>query len=221
MKKIEVKPFGITPNQEPINRCRLINENGMELCVLAYGGIVQSLKVPDRNGQLEDVVLGFDTLADYVNNNSPYFGAIIGRCGNRIANGKFLINGMEYTLAQNTGEHHLHGGIVGFDSVVWEVEDISTPEKSVVKLFYRSVDGEEGYPGNLDVEVTYALSNDNAFEITYHATTDKPTILNFPMARHRQGAGAVGCAGGSADASHSAGENGGIPRLFQQALRAF
>ncbi len=174
-----MKQFGVTPNKEIINRYTLFNQNGMELTVLSYGGIVQAVKVPDRNGKLEDVVLGFDNLDDYIHHNSPYFGAIIGRCGNRIAKGKFSINGNEYALAKNNGDVHLHGGSVGFDSVVWKVEDISTSEKSMLKLTYRSVDGEEGYPGNLDVEVVYALTNTNAIEITYRATTDQPTIVNL------------------------------------------
>jgi aldose 1-epimerase len=179
VKKIEVKEFGITPNNKIVNKYTLSNENGMELTVLSYGGIVQSLKVPDRNGKVEDVVLGFDTLDDYVHHNSPYFGAIIGRFGNRIAKGKFSIDGVAYNVAQNNGDNHLHGGQVGFNAVVWKVEDVSTEDTQRLKLFYRSIDGEEGYPGNLDVEIIYVLTSDNAFEITYSASTDKSTIINL------------------------------------------
>lgn len=179
MKKIEVMEFGTTPTNEVVNLYTLSNKNGMELRVLSYGGIVQSLKVADRNGKVEDVVLGFDNLDDYVQNNSPYFGAIIGRFGNRIAKGRFSINGISYTVAQNNGDNHLHGGGIGFNAVVWKVEDRSTQDTPMLKLFYRSVDGEEGYPGNLDVEVVYSLTPDNAFEIQYRASTDKPTIINL------------------------------------------
>ena len=149
MKNIETTTFGKTPNNENVERYTLSNKNGMEVNVISYGGIVQSLKVPDRNGKIDDIVLGFDSLSDYVSNNSPYLGALIGRFGNRIANGKFSIDGVEYTVAQNNGANHLHGGTVGFDSVVWQVDGISAQGNPTLKLSYKSVDGEEGYPGNL------------------------------------------------------------------------
>ncbi len=179
MKEITVRKFGVTPTNETVNQYTFSNKNGLTISIISLGGIVQSLLTPDRNGKMEDIVLGFDNLDDYVNRNHPYFGAIIGRFGNRIADGKFFIDSNEYVLAKNAGENHLHGGVTGFDSVVWKVEDVSTPETPTLKLSYESVDGEEGYPGNLTVEVLYALTDDDVFEITYRATTDKPTVVNL------------------------------------------
>ena len=156
----------------------LRNTRGMEGRITNYGGIVVSLKVADRSGKAGDVVLGFDSLASYVKDN-PYFGCLIGRCGNRIAKGRFSIDGTEYTLVRNVGADALHGGIKGFDKVVWEVnENEGVPGRSLV-LSYVSKDGEEGYPGTLTVQVTYTLSDSNDLRIDYHATTDKPTIVNL------------------------------------------
>ncbi len=179
MKSLKVNHFGTTPLGEPVDSYTLTNDHGVEVTILSFGGIIQSLKVPNRMGVSEDVVLGFDNLNDYVHSNSPYFGAIIGRCGNRIANGKFVLDGVTYHLVKNNSENHLHGGKVGFNAVVWSVEDVSTEESPRVKLSYLSKDGEEGYPGNLNVEVMYALTDDNAIEITYRAITDKTTVINL------------------------------------------
>jgi aldose 1-epimerase len=156
----------------------LTNENGMTVKLINYGGIVSHLLVPDKNGKTEDVVLGLDSLQNYLN-DTPYFGAIVGRYGNRIAKGNFKLEGQGYTLPINNGENHLHGGVKGFDKVVWDAEDFIFPETAGVILSYTSEDGEEGYPGNLNVKVTYTLSNKNELRINYEATTDKATIVNL------------------------------------------
>jgi aldose 1-epimerase len=134
--------------------------------------------VPDKKGKLDDVVLGFETLEKYLAGH-PYFGAIVGRYGNRIAKGKFILNGVEYTLATNNGENHLHGGIRGFDKVVWKVEQINKENEKGIQLSYLSKDGEEGYPGNLSCVVIYTLTNNNELKIQYEAETDKPTPINL------------------------------------------
>jgi aldose 1-epimerase len=156
----------------------LTNENGMTVKLINYGGIVSHLLVPDKNGKTEDVVLGLDSLQNYLN-DTPYFGAIVGRYGNRIAKGNFILEGQGYTLPKNNGENHLHGGVKGFDKVVWDAEDFIFPETAGVILSYTSEDGEEAYPGNLNVKVTYTLSNKNELRINYEATTDKATIVNL------------------------------------------
>ncbi|HET6853024.1 MAG TPA: aldose epimerase family protein, partial [Pyrinomonadaceae bacterium] len=143
-----------------------------------YGGIVVSLKSPDRNGKLDDVVLGFRDLEPYTK-PGPYFGALIGRYGNRIAKGRFKLNGVEYKLATNNGENHLHGGIKGFDKVVWTGREMKTKAGPAVVLTYLSKDGEEGYPGNLRVRVVYTLTSKNELKIDYSATTDKDTVINL------------------------------------------
>ena len=150
----------------------------MEVKITNYGGIITSVLVPDKDGKMEDVVLGYDNLEGYLK-SSPYFGAIVGRYGNRIANGKFTLDGKEYPLAVNNGKNHLHGGLVGFDKVIWETE-IEKKENSVaLKMKYLSKDMEEGYPGNLNVEVIYTIDNENAIAIDYIATTDKTTHVNL------------------------------------------
>lgn len=154
----------------------LTNGNGCELAVTNFGAKIVSLLVPDRNGNFVDVVIGHDSIDDYLVSEEPYFGAICGRTGNRIAKGKFTLDGKEYTLAVNNGPNNLHGGLKGFNAVVWDVKDIS---ENSIRLFYFSKDGEEGYPGNLSVTVTYTLTDDNAVNIDYQAETDKPTILNL------------------------------------------
>ena len=154
------------------------NKHGVEAKITTYGGIVVSLKVPDRNGKLDDVVLGFDNLDDYLKGH-PYFGAIIGRYGNRIAKGRFTLNGDEYKLAINNGPNHLHGGIKGFDKVVWSAKPINLKNEVGLELTYLSRDGEEGYPGNLFVTVTYTLTDNNELKIDYTATTDKDTVVNL------------------------------------------
>ena len=154
----------------------LTNKNGCEVTVTNYGAKIVSLMVPDKNGTLTDVVTGHQTIDDYLTSEEPYFGAVCGRVANRIAKGKFTLDGKEYTLAINNGPNHLHGGIKGFNAVVWDVKAIS---ENSIQLFYLSIDGEEGYPGNLSVTVTYVLTDDNSLDIYYEAKTDKPTILNL------------------------------------------
>lgn len=172
-------PFGVTRDGQPVEVFTLRNANGVEARIINYGGIVLSLKVPDRNGQFGDVVLGFDTLAEY-EQKSPYFGCLIGRYGNRIAGGRFTLNGVTYQLATNDGPNHLHGGIKGFDKRVWKVERAEvTPQGPQLVLSYLSPDGEEGYPGNLHVTATYTLTKDNGLRLDYRATTDKDTIVNL------------------------------------------
>lgn len=170
--------FGKTKDSTPIELYTLKNANGVEMDVITYGGRITSLKVPNKDGKLENVILGFDTIEDYQKDN-PFFGALIGRYGNRIAKGKFTLNGEEFTLATNDGSNHLHGGVNGFDRVVWTAKPIEGLEDSSLQLVYRSKDGEEGYPGNLKVTVTYTLTKDNAVEVTYEATTDKTTVVNL------------------------------------------
>ncbi len=174
---IEKAGHGKLPDGRAIDLYTLTNANGLKARVTNYGAIVTELWVPDRDGKLGDVVLGYDKLADYVK-DTPYFGAIVGRYGNRIAHGKFTLDGKQYTLATNWKIHHLHGGSVGFDKVVWRAEPVRTNQAVGLKLSYLSKDGEEGYPGNLDLTVTYWLTNCNSLKIEYQATTDKPTPCN-------------------------------------------
>ena len=171
--------FGkINDSVEEIKLFTLKNQNGLIAKITNYGGIVTSLIVPDKNGELDDVVLGFDTIKSYLNEH-PYFGAIVGRYANRIANGRFCLDGVEYKLAMNDGEDHLHGGLVGFDKVVWDAEPIESKNGVGVKLHYLSQDTEEGYPGNLDVIVVYMLTNQNELTIDYEALSDKPCPVNL------------------------------------------
>lgn len=170
--------FGIMPQGDSVVRYTLTNANGMEVKILNYGGIVQSILVPDKNGKMGDVALGFDSLSQYIG-QSPYFGAIIGRFGNRIARGTFTLNDSVYHLFVNDGPNSLHGGKEGFDKKIWEVTPASTDSSQTLNLHYLSKDGEEGYPGDLNVHVTYTLSNDNALRIDYEATTSKPTVINL------------------------------------------
>ncbi len=156
----------------------LANHNGVEAAITNYGGILVSLKVPDRTGAPGDIVLGYDTLDGYIK-QSPYFGAIVGRYGNRIAKGRFALNGKEYSLALNDGENSLHGGLKGFDKVMWSARDVSTSQAPALELTYVSKDGEEGYPGTLTSKVTYTLTDANELRIDYAATTDKDTVLNL------------------------------------------
>jgi aldose 1-epimerase len=160
----------------------LENRHGLKTEICDYGGTVVRLFVPDRRGELADVVLGFDSVEEYARNRG-YFGALIGRCGNRTAGGKFTHAGKSYTLAANNSPAgvpcHLHGGVKGFDKVLWQAEPIDTDAGPAVRLRYRSVDGEEGYPGNLDVEVVYTLTQDDALRLDYTATTDQPTPVNL------------------------------------------
>ncbi|MGN6401031.1 MAG: aldose epimerase family protein [Flavisolibacter sp.] len=154
----------------------LKNKNGMTAAITNYGGRLVSLLVPDKNGRLTDVVVGFSNVKNYINSTEPYFGATIGRVGNRIAKGKFSLDGKRYTLFTNNGPNTLHGGKKGFQAVVWEA---SQPNDTSLILRYLSKDGEEGFPGNLDVKVTYSLTSDNGFKCDYEATTDKKTVVNL------------------------------------------
>ena len=176
--KMKKEAFGKTPDGTAVDLYTLTNAKGVEARIITYGGIVVSLKVPDRNRKFDDVVLGYDNLEGYIKNN-PYFGALIGRYGNRIAKGKFTLNGVEYTLAKNNGENHLHGGIKGFDKVVWKASQVRGKNGAALQLTYLSKDGEEGYPGNLSVTAIYTLTDNNEVRIDYSATTDKDTILNL------------------------------------------
>ena len=170
--------YGQTADGKPVDLYTLTNANGCKVTITNYGGIVVALEVPDRQGQLDDVVLGFDTLDKYLNGH-PCFGALIGRVGNRIAGGTFRLDGVTHTLAINDGPNHLHGGLKGFDKVVWQGELVEGQDRASLSLSYLSVDGEEGYPGNLSVTVTYSLTRENELEIDYRATTDKRTVLNL------------------------------------------
>ena len=171
-------PFGSTERGEAVSAYTLKNAHGIELQVLDYGGIIVSLRVPDRTGRLGDVVLGFDSLADY-QRGSPYFGALIGRYGNRIARGRFSLDGRGYTLATNNGPNHLHGGVRGFDKVVWKIAPFQHADSVGLVLTYTSPDGEEGYPGTLRATVTYTLTDSNQLIFDYHATTDRATPVNL------------------------------------------
>lgn len=175
---IQKEPFGTTQDGQETTLYTLTNTNGVEAKISNYGGVVVSLKVPDKNDKMGDVVLGYDSLAGY-ENNSAYFGAIIGRYGNRIAKGEFTLDGKTYTLATNNNTNHLHGGEKGFNRRVWNATEVNQDSIVGLKLTYVSEDMEEGYPGKLNVEVTYTLRNDDALAIDYKATTDKKTIINL------------------------------------------
>ena len=171
--------FGNTPAGVPARLYTLRNRHGMEAHITNYGGIITYLTAPDRDGHYADVVLGYDSLAGY-SKGTAYFGALIGRYGNRIAHGKFTLDGVAYKLATNNGPNALHGGVVGFDRVVWEVAEAQvTQEGPRLALTYLSRDGEEGYPGNLNVRAVYTLTEDNTLRLDYTATTDKDTIVNL------------------------------------------
>jgi aldose 1-epimerase len=154
----------------------LKNKNGLIVQVTNYGAIIVSIYAPDRLGKLADIVQGYDTIAEYINGNDPYMGAVCGRCANRIGKGKFNLGNKEYTLAVNNGPNHLHGGLQGFSKVVWDVIKSSSNH---VKMEYLSKDGEEGYPGNLKVSVLYTLTDDNELRLDYHAFTDQSTLVNL------------------------------------------
>lgn len=175
---IEETIFGEMPDGTKVKKFTLKNEAGMEVDVITYGGIITRWTAPDKQGKFEDIVLGFDSLEQYLD-GSPYFGALIGRYGNRIANGKFSLDGETYTLATNDGNNHLHGGEKGFDKVIWNAIPKNTGAGATLELTYTSEDGEEGYPGQLDVKVTYTLTHNNELDIQYEAVTDKPTVVNL------------------------------------------
>jgi aldose 1-epimerase len=176
--QIEKDSYGITQEGQEVDRYTLSNAAGMQVEIITYGGIITSMKVPNAAGGLNDVVLGYDSLSDY-EKGSPYFGALIGRYGNRIADGSFTLDDQTYTLVQNDGKNHLHGGTKGFDKVVWSADSKIEDNKAVLQLHYLSQDMEEGYPGNLHTEVVYTLTNDNMLEVAYKATTDKKTVVNL------------------------------------------
>jgi aldose 1-epimerase len=172
-------PFGHTTAGTPVDLYTLRNRHGMEARIATYGGIVTSLTAPDRDGHYTDVVLGYDTLPDYFK-GTAYFGAMIGRYGNRIAHGQFTLNGTKYTLATNNAPNSLHGGLIGFDKVVWHVEKASVGARGPqLALSYLSRDREEGYPGNLKVGAIYTLTEDNTLRLDYTAVTDKDTPVNL------------------------------------------
>ena len=171
-------PFGQTPDGEAVESFTLTNAHGIELRAISYGGIIVSLRVPDRDGRRDDVVLGHDDLAGYLAKPS-FFGALVGRYGNRIAGGRFTLDGRTYTLATNNGPNHLHGGVRGFDKRVWKAQPFERPGTAGLVLTRTSPDGEEGYPGNLAVRVTYTLTDRDEVGFEYFATTDKPTVVNL------------------------------------------
>ncbi len=176
--KVESRPYGQLPSGVEIAEYVLTNDRGMRVQVITYGGIITALYVPDRRGDLGDVVLGYNALDGYVTKN-PYFGCITGRFANRIAGGRFTLDGTTYQLAINHGPNHLHGGQVGFDKRVWQAAVEEGDSAVSLALAYLSKDGEENYPGNLLVTVTYTLMSENTLRISYRASTDQPTILNL------------------------------------------
>ncbi len=177
-QSIAKSDFGKLPDGRVVNLYTLMNKNGLVLKVANYGGTVTALSVPDKKGTMADIVLGFDNLPDY-QKATAYFGALVGRYGNRIAKGKFTIDGETYTLALNNGPNTLHGGIIGFDKVLWDATEVNDTTGVGLRLHHLSKDGDEGFPGNLNVTVTYMLTNANEFRIDYEATTDKATPLNL------------------------------------------
>jgi aldose 1-epimerase len=177
--KIDKDAFGVTPDGQSVDLYTLRNAKGAEATIMTYGGTVTSLKVPDRNGTIGDVVLGYDHLGGYIT-NSPFFGCLVGRYGNRIAKGRFTLDGTTYTLATNNPPNNLHGGPVGFDKRVWKVVKADVgPHGPRLELAYLSKDGEEGFPGNLEVTAAYTLTDDNALRVDYTARTDEATVCNL------------------------------------------
>ncbi|MCH9023246.1 MAG: galactose mutarotase, partial [Planctomycetes bacterium] len=176
--EVEKKPFGRHSNGRVVDLYTLTNVNGLQATITNYGGILVSLMVPDRQGESADVVLGFDRLEGYLKGH-PYFGALVGRYANRIANGRFSLDGVEYKLAQNNDKNHLHGGLVGYDKVLWKAQRLHEVDRVGLELRHSSPDGDEGYPGKLDMTVRYWLTNANELQIEYEATTDKATPVNL------------------------------------------
>jgi len=175
---VKKEAFGTTPDGKAVDIYTLTNIHGIEVRAMTYGGAIVSVKTPDKKGNFADIVLGFDSLAGYLGKN-PFFGALVGRYGNRIGNAKFTLNGKEYTLAKNDGPNTLHGGLKGFDKVVWQGQSFQKSAEVGLILKYTSADGEEGYPGTLHVTVTYTLNDKNEFSIDYQAKTDKDTPINL------------------------------------------
>jgi aldose 1-epimerase len=178
--KIDKQPFGVTPHGTHVFVYTLKNGAGMEVKITNYGGAIASIKVPDRNKKFDDVVLGFDRVEGYTaKTNTAYFGALIGRYANRLAGGAFRLDGKTYQVPKNEGANSLHGGTMGFNQRIWAVKEVAAPDGPALELHYLSPDGEEGFPGNLDVTVRYMLDNRNGLHIDYSATTDKDTVLNL------------------------------------------
>ena len=176
--QVRKETFGKTADGKPVDLYTLTNSNGLEVRAMTYGGIIVSMRVPDRKGKLADVVLGHDDFDGYLV-NPPYFGAIVGRYANRIANGTFTLDGVKYTLPKNDGQNTLHGGLIGFNKVIWDAKEFKNEKGVGVAFNYLSKDGEEGFPGNLKVKVSYTLTNENQLIIDYEATTDKGTPINL------------------------------------------
>lgn len=176
--KVLKERFGKLKSGEEVIEYSLINSNRFKVKILNYGGIITEIMAPNKNGDFENVVLGFDNIQDY-EEKSPYFGSIIGRIAGRISHGRFEIDGRIYELAKNHGNHNLHGGNRGFDKVIWDVKEVITEDHIGIELFYLSSDGEEGFPGNLDVKISYILNDYNELQIKYEAVSDKRTIINL------------------------------------------
>ncbi len=169
--------FGKLPDGREVFQYTLANQSGVAVQIIDYGATVTSLRVPDRNGEMRDIVLGYDTLQEYMG-GTAYFGAIVGRYGNRIGKGQFELDGKLFQLTVNDGENHLHGGTIGFNKVLWNASVLSDSAEPSLQLQYISPDGEEGYPGTVTLKVTYTLTDKNELRIDYEGTTDQPTILN-------------------------------------------
>jgi aldose 1-epimerase len=188
-RNVERTPFGQTPDGESVELFVMRNSTGLELRAMTYGATIVSLRTPDRNGHLDDIVLGFDSLPGYLQ-NPRFFGAIVGRYANRIAKGRFTLDSVTYELATNRAPNHLHGGAKGFDKVVWAGAPFENDSTMGVVFIYDSLDGEEGYPGNLSATVTYTLTHDDRLIVDYHATTDKATPINLSQHSYFNLAGA-------------------------------
>jgi aldose 1-epimerase len=179
-QKLQQRPFGKTPDGQTVSLYTLRNASGMEVTIANYGGVITTVKVPDNKKNFGDVVLGFDSVDGYASKeNTSYFGALIGRYGNRLAHGKFTLDGHTYQVPTNDGPNSLHGGAVGFNRRIWQAKDASTASAQALELRYLSPDGEQGFPGNLNVTVRYTLDNQNGLRLDYSATTDKDTVLNL------------------------------------------
>lgn len=177
-RSVLAQPFGTTDTDQLVKVYTLANANGVELRAMNYGGIILSLRVPDRDGRFDDIVLGYESLDEYLE-ESPYFGAIVGRYANRIAGGRFTLNGKTYKLATNNGPNHLHGGTVGFDQRVWDATPFVDAHGTGITFSYTSPDGEEGYPGTLETTVRYTLTDDNQLIVYYEATATEATPVNL------------------------------------------
>jgi aldose 1-epimerase len=192
---IDRERFGTTPDGRVVHRYKLTNSHCMTVKIITYGGIIQSLSVPDRHNRVRNVVLGFATLQDYIEKNSAYFGAIIGRYANRIANGQFTLDGVTYEVPQNNGPNTLHGGPGGFHTKVWDARPFSAGGRVGLELSYTSPDGEEGFPGTLQTKVTYTLTERSWLRVHFEATTDKPTVVNLTNHSYfnlnREGSGTI------------------------------